>query len=291
QNSSQEAILATIKQWYNGYRFTKTQACVYNPFSTLKYIKTGEMKSYWYSTGTPSFLIEQIQKYPKNLLPLGGIEVSDNRLSGGSKIDYIDVATLMFQTGYLTITDYSELERAYRLDFPNREVREAFLDSLLNELTDIDSLSVVRSAAQLRAAFEALDIAGLIKTLNIHFAKIAYHAHREQTQRLSEGFYQAVFFTFLERSGIETKVEEATSRGRIDMVVQLSNHVFIFELKVDQTAEIALDQVHDQGYKERYLEAGREIVVVGINFSTQSRDINEWKAGIYAPEGTLIREL
>ncbi|MEL6539361.1 MAG: AAA family ATPase [Bacteroidota bacterium] len=173
KNTPREAILTEVKQWYNGYRFTEDTTCVYNPFSTLKYMRIRQPQNYWYDTGTPSFLIEQTQRYPKNLLSLSGVEVSANRLSGSSKVEYIDVATLMFQTGYLTITDYSELERAYRLDFPNREVREAFLDSLLNELTDIDSLSVMRAATQLREAFETLDIPALIKALNIHFAKIA----------------------------------------------------------------------------------------------------------------------
>ncbi|MEL6539647.1 MAG: PD-(D/E)XK nuclease domain-containing protein, partial [Bacteroidota bacterium] len=92
-------------------------------------------------------------------------------------------------------------------------------------------------------------------------------------------------------SGIETKVEEATSRGRIDMVVQMPKYVFLFELKVDQTADIALDQLHAQNYKKRYLHGGKQIVAVGINFSTQSRDINDWKAGLYTSEGAEIRSL
>ena len=287
QNITTEDILAEVKQWYNGYRFSKSATHVYNPFSTLNFMESGEVTSYWYSTGTPLFFVEQIRKYPKDVIPLGGISVLHRKLLDNSHVDHMDLAPLMFQTGYLTIQDHNPEENSYRLDFPNQEVRESFFDSLLDELTDINPLSVTRAAEQLRQDLASLDLAAFFRAINIHFAKVPYHAYKDAR----EGFYQAIFFILLERSGIHTRSEEPTSKGRIDLVVQMADTTFILELKVDQSAEVALSQAEAKQYKERYLQDSKQIVVIGISFSTQSRDIADWQGKVYDQDGKLAQEL
>ena len=291
QRTTPAEVLATIKHWYNGYRFTKAVEHVYNPFSTLEYMSEYDPKSYWYDTGTPAFLLQHIQQQPRELLPLSGVEVTSSDLTTTSTIETIELETLMLQTGYLTIQDWEydeDLEESvYTLNFPNQEVHKAFFSSLLRELTHTKVPSVTRAAMQLQQALGDLQIEAFIRTLNIHFAKISY----ETTKRVPEGFYQAVFFTFLEVSGLRTQLEEGTSRGRIDLVTQLPTRTIIFELKVDQSAQAAVDQIKDQRYADKYLQQGKEIVILGISFSTATRDIGEWQGGLYDAQGQLIRTL
>lgn len=193
----------------------------------------------------------------------------------------------MFQTGYLTIKGYNAEEDSYSLDFPNREVKQAFFNSLLQEFTEIDPLEISRAATHLRKDLDAHNLDSFTATINRHFAKIPYSLFT----RAKEGFYQAVFFTFLEKSGIKTHAEMTTNRGRIDLLFELEKTIYIFELKVDQTAEIALTQAETKNYKEKYLQNNKEILVVGINFTSESHNIGEWKGILFSSEGKPLKDI
>ncbi|XWN34786.1 MAG: AAA family ATPase [Roseivirga sp.] len=291
QSSTEKDVLAEIKQWYNGYRFSKADTYVYNPFSTLKFLRARTPKSYWYATGTPSFLIEQVSKHPQVVPPLAGIVAEESALMDISSLEEIDLKALMFQTGYLTIQAYQtgneEDEGAYTLDFPNREVRRAFFASLLKEFARIDPQGVTRAAKQLREDLTMYNLEAFIKTINIHLAKIPYYV----SQDAKEGFYQAVFFTLLEKSGIRTQAEVPTNIGRIDLVAQLPAATVIFELKRDQTATLALDQARCKEYCMRYVQPGKELLVVGINFSSATRNIDSWQGELLDERGERVRVL
>lgn len=283
----QEVILKEMREWYNGYRFSEDPISVYNPYSTLRFLSARRAESYWYSTGTPSFLIDEVKKHPKSVAVISGTSALKSTLSDISKLDQIHLAALMFQTGYLTIRAYNQKEDSYQLDFPNREVRQAFFNSLLQEFTEVDPLEVSRTSEQLKKELETYDLQSFVITMNRHFAKIPYHLFKNAR----EGFYQAVFFTFLEKSGITVHAEVPTNIGRIDLVFEMPRVIFIFELKVDQTAESALSQAEIKKYNERYANNGKEILVMGINFSSQSRNIGEWKAALYSMSGERVREI
>ncbi|XWN35120.1 MAG: AAA family ATPase [Roseivirga sp.] len=285
QQGTDKDVLAEIKYWYNGYRFSEAESYVYNPFSTLKFMETHKAESHWYATGTPSFLMHEIAKRPQAVITLGQTAATESRLAAISKVEHILLPTLMFQAGYLTIQDYDAEYKAYQLDFPNQEVREAFFDSLLEELTEVDPLEVSRAAKQLRADLAAYQLEAFIKTINIHFAKIPYHV----SQDAKEGFYQAVFFTLLEKSGIRTQAEVTTNRGRIDLVAQLPTATIVFELKRDETAALALDQARRKEYNTQYAQAGKALLVLGINFSSATRDINDWLGQLLDENGEQVR--
>jgi hypothetical protein len=143
-----------MREWYNGYRFSEKTLSVYNPYSTLLFLDSMRAKSYWYRTGTPSFLIDEVKKHPQVIIPLSGTSATESLLSDISKLDRIHLSALMFQTGYLTIQDYNPEEDSYRLDFPNREVKQAFFNSLLEEFTEVDPLEVSPTAELLRKELE-----------------------------------------------------------------------------------------------------------------------------------------
>ncbi|MEM9416988.1 MAG: AAA family ATPase [Bacteroidota bacterium] len=287
QDREKAAVLAEIKAWYNGYRFTEAETYVYNPFSTLNYFDEKKPKSYWYASGTPTFLIPEIRQRPQAALSLSHMLSTQNELSDISRIGRLSLPALMFQTGYLTIQDYDAEIGAYQLDFPNQEVRGAFFDSVFNELTEVTSLVVHHSAKQLREALGKLDLAAFVSIMNTHFARIPFHA----SQHAKEGFYQALFLTFLELSGLQAQGEVVTNKGRIDVMCALEEVLYIFELKVDQEASIAMAQAQRQEYSQRYRQQGRKIVVMGISFSSSTRDIAEWQGDLLDEVGELIRQL
>ena len=220
QATSEEAVLAEVKDWYNGYRFSEEAIYVYNPFSTLNYLDEKKPKSYWYATGTPSFLLHEINQRPHEAVSLSQMLATQNDLADISKFTRISLPALMFQTGYLTIQGYKVDLHAYQLDFPNKEVREAFFGSMLEELGEgtLNSLKVSLMAEKLRESLRALALDTFVEIINTHFARIPYYA----TQHAKEGFYQALFLVFLELSGIKAQGEVVTNKGRIDVLCELA---------------------------------------------------------------------
>lgn len=144
-----------------------------------------------------------------------------------------------------------------------------------------------RTEVQLQQDLASCNLEAFVKTINLHFARIPYYVFKHA----KEGFYQAGFFTLLEKSGIKTQAEVPTNIGRIDLVAHMPQTTVIFELKVDQTAASAFDQMQVKKYSEQYAQAGKEILVIGLNFSSKSRNITDWKGSLYAPGGVLIKEL
>ena len=287
KGQEESGILSQLREWYNGYRFTEEKVSVYNPYSTLRFLSEHKPQSYWYATGTPSFLIDQVKKHPQSVIPLKGAEALKSELSDINQLDDIDLVPLMFQTGYLTITDHKEEENSYKLDFPNKEVQEAFFNTLLKDFARVSPLVVMREAEKLRHHIETYDLDSFFQTINAHFAKISYQAF----SKAQEGFYQAVFFTFLEKSGITTITEMATNIGRIDLACELNKAICIFELKLDQNADIALTQAETKKYRERFLSKDKPTLVIGVNFSSESRNISDWEGLVFSPKGDLIQEL
>ena len=287
QSWTEEEVLAEIKDWYNGYRFSEEAIYVYNPFSTLKYLAEKKPKSYWYATGTPAFLVDELKKRYQEATSLSQMLATQNRLSDINEVEAIPLPALLFEAGYLTIQDYKVDLDAYQLDFPNKEVRSAFFTSMLAVLGTIDSLEVSLVAKKLRESLSTLALETFIEIINDHFARIPYSAY----PHAKEGFYQAIFVIYLELSGIQTQAEVLTSKGRIDVLCQLAGMFYIFELKVDQEAAIAMRQALGQEYSQRCRHQGKKIVVMGVSFSSEERNIATWQGELLDEDGALIRKL
>lgn len=282
-----ENIFEEIRAWYNGYRFSKEEIYVYNPFSTLNFMDEKEAKSYWYRSGTPSFLLDQVRLHPKSILSMKGTRAIESSLLDISRFDRINLAALMFQTGYLTISNYDPRTSVYSLDFPNREVKQAFFESLAQDFAEVNSVEISSEGEKIKTSLEECNLSAFVEKMNIHFAKISYQVF----SKAKEGFYQAVFFTFLEVSGIPTMNEISTNIGRIDLVSDLKDMLCIFELKLDQTADIAFSQVEAKKYREGLSGAKKSILVVGINFSSKFRNISDWKGALFSSDGKLEKEI
>ncbi len=268
-----------IRDWYNGYRWRGDEK-VYNPFDILLLFDSREFKAYWFETGTPTFLIEMLLERRVSSLELGAMEGSDELLS---TFDVDDVATeaLLFQTGYLTITDEEDLggEPVYRLDYPNREVRQSLNRSLLRYLVR-DATRQRANSTRLYRLLEANDFEGLKTLFHAFFASIPYEWYTNNDVARYEGYYASVFYSYFAALGLNITVEDSSSHGRVDMAVHFNDNVYLFEFKVVELASdgAAMAQLREKGYADKYRDLGQPIHLIGVEFSKDTRNITAFEA-------------
>lgn len=280
---TEQDVLTEIRAWYNGYRFTEAARYVYNPFSTLKFLKAKKPKSYWYATGTPTFLINQIQKHPNSLVPLAGIKAEESELMSVGSLKEIDLKALMFQAGYLTIAGYSTLSNHYQLDFPNQEVGEAFAKSLVKQFAPLS----IDAAAQSKQALKEQDLTLFFEQLQVALASFPYQLFIEANERT----YHTMLLSLLSGMGLEVAAETPSSLGRVDLLIELPTITYVMELKLDSTPEAALEQIYAKQYHVPYLKQGKEVALVGLNFSSKTRNIATWTGELLDEHGAPVRKL
>lgn len=282
--ATEEQILNEIRSWYNGYRFSEGDICVYNPFSTLKFMQNKKPKAYWYSSGTPSFLIDELKKHSESMISLEGATAIEEELMDISRLDKIDLTALMYQTGYFTIKEYNPISKRFLLGLPNEEVRNAFINSLVQNFASITKL---KSSEKCVKALEEHQPDFLFKHIELGFASFAYQVFVDA----KENTYQGMLLSMLYGMGFDPLSEKATNTGRIDVVLEIPNTIYIMELKLDESSEIALKQIHDKSYFKSYLHKGKKIVIIGANFSSKNRNISDWTAELLSEAGELIKKI
>lgn len=264
-----EMLHDKIKNYYNGYRFSEEEVSVYSPFSLLKFFKEGRFKNYWFETGTPTFLISLIKEKDYYLPNIENIEVEESIFSA-YEIEDLNIESLLFQTGYLTIKDYDYETGIYILSYPNKEVRYSFLKILYKEITKATSENVY---LKLGDALRKGEIDRCIEIIKSIFSSISYTLG----SKLNEAQFHSLFYLMLNAGGAPADMELLTSRGRIDMVVEYKDRIYIIEFKCNQSSDKAIAQIEDKGYAEKYLSKGKEIYLLGINFDLDKRNIGDWK--------------
>ena len=260
-----------IKKWYNGYKFLGEG--VYNPFDILLFISNEfAFRNYWFSTATPTFLLKLIEKNNYFLPNLENI-VKDERMLDSFDVDYIELETLMWQTGYLTIshtqTVFDSIE--YHLNIPNQEVRQSLMGSIAEFMTK-NSNSVTPSNNIKKALFnqEFNTFELNLKTL---YASIPYNLFTKNKMYEYEGYYVSVFYAYIKALGFDIVGEDVTNKGRIDLTIKMPNSIIIIEFKVDETS--AIEQIKEKKYHEKYLDSNFPIFIVGIEFDTKERNISK----------------
>ena len=265
-------VLDRMRQWYNGYRFSKAETYVYNPVSVGRFLDTGELSNYWFETGTPSFLIRLLKSGWVTIPEIANEAVNELAFSA-YEVERVSVLPLLFQTGYLTIREVIPTARQplYRLDYPNLEVREAFSQYLVEAYSNIEKGLVPTYLRRVRAALDDADVDRAMQALRIFFADIPY-----DIQLANEKYYQTIFFVLLRLLALDVDCEVRTEAGRIDAVVKTESHIFVFEFKLQGTAEEALAQIHQRRYYEKYLADDRKIWLIGAAFDPQTRNLDHW---------------
>jgi len=265
--------LDAVRRWYNGYNFLGEP--VYNPFDILLFLDTKDFRSYWFETGSPSFLIKLIEERRYLVPNLEKIETTDTIL-GAFDVDRIELEALLFQTGYLTIVGTETIleTRNYRLGYPNLEVKRSLTECLLHHFTQTPSEST-RRRMELYRALVAGDPAPLRDIFHAFFASIPNEWYASSRVAAYEAFYASVFYCYFTAIGLDVRVEDSTNVGRIDMAVIHGGRVYLFEFKVvelDTSPQKAIEQIRSRRYWEKYVGKG-EIVLVGVEFSKTTRNI------------------
>lgn len=268
-----EECLAVLKERYDGYHFHHNAPGMYNPFSLLKTISRKEFGSFWFETGTPTYLVTLLQLHDYNLETMSEVETDAdvlNSTDGGST----DPIPVIYQSGYLTIKGYDKEFGLYKLGFPNKEVEEGFMKFLIPYYTNIPKSSSAFEITQFVKDVRAGKTEQFIKRLKSFFADTPYELVKDL-----ENHYQNVLFIISRLVGFYTKAEYHTSEGRIDMVIQTKDYCYVLEFKLDGTADEALQQIKDTHYTLPFEMSGQKIIRIGMNFSSETRNIADVKIG------------
>ena len=255
---------------YDGYYFCPGSIGIYNPFSLLNTLKSRQYGSYWFETGTPTYLVELLKKHKYDLYRMAHEKTTSDVL------DSIDASStnpipVIYQSGYLTIKGYIPEPRIYELGFPNREVEEGFLKFLLPYYTPLQETESGFAIWDFISDVKSGDIDGFMERLQSFLADCPYELAKDV-----ELHYQNVLFIVFRLAGLYTKVEYHTSRGRIDLVLQTDSYVYVMEFKLDGTAEQALQQIEDKQYALPFAKDSRKVYSIGVNFSSETRNIDKW---------------
>ena len=260
-----------IRKWYNGYSWDGKHF-VYNPFSILSFFSENAFANYWFTTGTPTFLTKLIKSKKSDITGFDDVVVG-SYVFDSYDIDRVEIVALLFQTGYLTVKEkfLKKDQLRYRLSYPNREVRDSFLAHLLQEYTQKDLAVGMQLLDRLSDAIEGNDIDGFIRVLKSLFASIPYNIFIGER----EAYYHTIIYLIMKLSGAAVQPEVQTNIGRIDAVLETNNRIYIMEYKMGSETD-ALMQVKENKYYEKFLSAGKEIVLIGIGFNVAERNIGNY---------------
>lgn len=260
-----------LKRKYDGYHFSKNSEDVYNPFSLIKALASGDISDYWFDSGTPTYIIKLLQKYNVGLRDLTGQDagVSDFDVSPENMTT---VLPLLYQSGYLTIKHYDPMIDLYTLGYPNEEVRMGMVRSLAaNYLTPAEGTNSSFVIKFVKAVI-ADDMEQALTLMRAYLAGVSYRLSNK-----TERDVQTIFYLVFSLIGSFIKVEEESAHGRADVVITLPSVVYVMELKFDGSADAALRQIDEKGYLIPYTADGKRLVKVGVNYSSEERTITEWR--------------
>ncbi len=279
---SEDEVLVKLKDRYDGYHFSENSEGVFNPFSLLNAFKSNKLGSYWFTSGTPRALVEMLKKYKED--GKFDVEMLDNLepVDASAFETPLELQTgplpLMYQAGYLTIGDYDKYDDVYTLTVPNSEVRVGLLKNLLPLYADINNVDSVVS--RVSGSFRRGEIEKAMQLFQAMLASIPFMRGDKELladAEKTEAYYHRIFFFFFRMLNNEVYAELRSSKGAADIVIKTPKYIYIVEIKIDASAEAALQQIDEKGYAKPYLADGRQIVKLGISFSTETRTVTDWQ--------------
>lgn len=263
----------TLRQRYDGYHFCPNASGMYNPFSVLLALQKREYGSFWFSTGTPTYLVQLMKEADLNPYALSGYEASASELDS-MQISVVNPIAVLYQSGYLTIKGYDCRFKVYTLDYPNDEVKEGFVNFLVPYYTYSKSVNHATIIGQFVKSMECGDAEHFMELLQSFMAGIPY----ELLPNL-EVHFQNVIYIIVKLMGLYVQAEYRTSCGRIDLLIATEKYIYVIELKLDGSAEEALAQINEKDYALPFTADGRKIIKIGANITSATRNIERWVVG------------
>lgn len=266
-----------LKKQYDGYHFSENMKIdIYNPFSILNAFDSMKMEDYWYESGTPTYLEKLMEGHNVNMQKLTGRSY-ERKYFIDYRADREDPLAMLYQSGYLTIKGYDREYNEYFLDFPNDEVRKGFVTLTANSFfgkTEDDPENWIKNLDRM---LKRCDLDGVRKAFKSFLSSIPYEANKDERAKDFETHFSYTFYLiFRMLSCYTTLIEKQNSKGRADIIIETDNDIFIFEFKLDGSAEEALKQIEEQQYAVPYLDDKRAVHKIGVNISSESRTVEEW---------------
>ena len=269
-NITREATIARLIENYDGYHFTWPSPDIFNPFSLLNAFADGRLDSYWFGSGTPTYLIEMLSKFGTLPSEIGGIEAPDTAFDAPTET-MSSIIPLLYQSGYITIKDYDEITEFYTLDIPNNEIRKGLMDCLLPEYVHCSLLDGRTTIGKMYRAINKRDMDTALKVLQEFLPTIP---HTDNTDY--EGHYQQVLYIIFSLMNYYCDVEVHTARGRVDLVMRSKTDLYLIETKLNKSAEAAMHQIDLKDYAARFATCGLPITKVAIAFDSAARTFSDW---------------
>ena len=273
-----------LKIRYDGYMFAENSPEMYNPFSLFKAFDSGKVGNYWFDSGTPTFLIRQMQKFRTDITSLNYLEAASDDFDKPTEA-MTSALPLLYQSGYLTIKDYDRDSEIFTLSIPNQEVQIGYTQGLIPTYLGID-VGNTRAGFALKfwRALKSDDLDLALREMQTFLAGLPYvEGFKKKLEEMAntEGFYEYTFYLIFNMLNVYAQTQVKCHGGRIDMVVLMPSATYVFELKMHETARKALEQIDMKGYALPYVTEGRKVVKCGIHFNLESRTLDEWVIGLY----------
>ena len=270
---SKEEAYETLRQRYDGYHFCPNASGMYNPFSVLLALQKREYGSFWFSTGTPTYLVQLMKEADLNPYALSGYEASASELDS-IQISVDNPIAVLYQSGYLTIKGYDSRFKVYTLDYPNAEVKGGFVNFLVPYYTYSKSVNHATIIGQFVKSLERGDAEHFMELLQSFMAGIPYELVRNL-----EVHFQNMIYIIIKLMVLYVQAEYSTSCGRIDLLIATEKFIYVIELKLDGSAEEALAQINEKDYSLPFTADGRKVIKIGANITSATRNIERWVVG------------
>ena len=265
-----EQALDKLRQTYDGYHFAADSPGVYNPYSIINALSDGTFDNYWFSTGTPSFLVEMIRKFNADISKIDGSEAQMTEFDAPTE-NMKSILPLFYQSGYITIKDYDRKGRIFKLGFPNNEVKTGLMDNLYTYYVAPTLDYRATNLWKISKGFIYHDVESSMQTLQAYLESIPY-----QDSHFDENHYVQMLYVIFSLLGLHVDSQVRTAKGRLDIVIKTDDHVYVMEVKLDRPAQEAIDQIDTKDYLLPYTLDDKPLTKIGMSFSTEARNVTEW---------------
>ena len=268
---TKDETLTALREYYDGYHFSEDSPDIFNPFSLLNAMTKGKLDYYWFASGTPTYLIEMLNKFQVMPSEIGGSEADKSEFDAPTE-KMTTIMPLLYQSGYITIKGYDPETDLYLLDIPNKEIRVGLYRCLLPYYIGMNTVKGTTTIAKMSAAIRHNDIDKALEMLQTYLGTVPYCDNTDY-----EGHYQQMMYVIFSILDNYVDVEVHTPKGRVDMVLRTATHLYLFELKLNKDSNTAMRQIDLKEYAKRFALCGLPIVKVGINFDVDTHNITDWK--------------
>ena len=270
-NLTRTQTLDVLQEFYDGYHFAAQSPDIFNPYSLLNAMAKSKLDYYWFTSGTPTYLIEMLKKFQVMPSDIGRCEADKSDFDAPTEM-MVSIMPLLYQSGYITIKGYDPETELFTLDIPNKEIRVGLYRSLLPNYIGMNTVKGTTTIAKMSALIRRNDMDGAMQMLQAYLATVPYCNNVD-----SEGHYQQMMYVIFSILDNYVDVEVRTPSGRVDMVLRTATHLYLFELKLNKDADAAMKQIDLKEYPKRFALSGLPIVKVGVNFDVATHNITDWK--------------